>query len=216
MRSETLIRSSISMSQTLKTVALYLAAFCTFVISFKSNSAQAANNSTDLMCRNKAKEIAAETYKNCVTDVRQTQVKSLRKDYEEKLNALKNYYDQELKKISRGEAPTSATPQHKQVQPDAAPLEILPIEEIQQQENQTSPSTTSLNLRSSDDNLLIQEEVTLRKMPPSTASSSAKKSTKSVQINKKPTVHQANITQNLKNDTDLSSVEVVEFPPERE
>jgi len=67
-----------------------------------------ATNSAEFMCKTKAKEIAAETYKNCVTDAKQTQVKSLRKEYEEKLSQLKNHYDKELKKLSSGGAQTSS------------------------------------------------------------------------------------------------------------
>lgn len=65
-------------------------------------TATARGSSVELMCRNKAKEIAAETYKNCVTDVKQTQVKTLRKEYESELKALKSRYEKELKKLSNG------------------------------------------------------------------------------------------------------------------
>lgn len=67
-----------------------------------------AQSSYELMCRNKAKEIAAETYKNCVTEQRQSQIEQIRKDYKEKMADLKNHYDRELKKISSGKQ-SSAT-----------------------------------------------------------------------------------------------------------
>jgi len=70
---------------------------------FISNSAFAAN-SIELMCKSKAKEIAADVYSSCVTEAKQTQLKSLRKEYEEKLTQLKSHYDKELKKISTGQA----------------------------------------------------------------------------------------------------------------
>lgn len=63
-----------------------------------------AQNSFELMCRNKAKEVAAETYKDCVTENRQSQVEQIRKEYQEKLGQLKNHYDGELKKVSGGKA----------------------------------------------------------------------------------------------------------------
>lgn len=59
-----------------------------------------AQSSYELTCRNNAKEIAAETYKNCVTEHRQSQIEQIRKDYKEKMTNLKKHYDNELKKIS--------------------------------------------------------------------------------------------------------------------
>ncbi len=59
-----------------------------------------AEGSYELSCRNKAKEIAAETYKTCVTEQRQSQLQQIRSDYKEKLAELKNHYDKELTKLS--------------------------------------------------------------------------------------------------------------------
>lgn len=77
--------------------------------SVSANGMVAANagSSTDLLCRNKAKEIAAETYKSCITESKQAQVSSLRDEYKAKLAELKDHYDGELKKISQGQ--TEAT-----------------------------------------------------------------------------------------------------------
>ena len=78
-----------------------------------SNSSMAAvgGDSFELMCRNKAKEIAAETYKNCVTEQKQSQLKEVRKEYEEELAAVKSRFENKLKKISKGQsAKTSAAP----------------------------------------------------------------------------------------------------------
>ncbi len=66
-----------------------------------------ASNSVDLMCRNKAKEIAAETYKSCITESKQAQVSSLRDEYKAELTDVKNRYDEKLKKISEGQSETT-------------------------------------------------------------------------------------------------------------
>lgn len=80
----------------------------TFILVISINTfagvAAFAQASYELTCRNKAKEIAAETYKNCVTENRQTQIEQIRKDYKEKMAELKNHYDSELKKISNGQS----------------------------------------------------------------------------------------------------------------
>jgi hypothetical protein len=59
-----------------------------------------AESSFELSCRNKAKEIAAETYKNCVTEQRESQLQQIRSEYKDKLSELKSHYDKELKKLS--------------------------------------------------------------------------------------------------------------------
>mgnify|MGYP000874321108 CR=1 FL=1 len=71
-----------------------------------------AESSFELLCRNQAKEIAAETYKNCVTEQRQGQVEQIRKEYQQKLADLKSHYDGELKKVSSGKI-RSAAPKQK-------------------------------------------------------------------------------------------------------
>ncbi len=58
-----------------------------------------AESSFELSCRIKAKEIAAETYKGCVTEFRQSQLEQIRSEYKQKLSDLKNHYDKELRKI---------------------------------------------------------------------------------------------------------------------
>lgn len=63
-----------------------------------------ADASYELSCRNKAKELAAESYKSCVTENRQSQLQQIRSDYKEKLAELKSHYDNELKKMSGKQA----------------------------------------------------------------------------------------------------------------
>lgn len=72
-----------------------------------SAHSQEQQSTIELMCRNQAKEIAAETYKNCVTENKQQQIEQIRKEYQAKLSDLKNHYDQELKKISPKKTSTS-------------------------------------------------------------------------------------------------------------
>lgn len=82
--------------------------FTIFFICGLTHLAQ-AQNSGELSCRMKAKEIAAENYKNCMTDHRQSQLEIIRKDYKEKLSELKSHYDDKLKRLSGGGAPVAAT-----------------------------------------------------------------------------------------------------------
>lgn len=57
-------------------------------------------SSFEVLCRNKAKEIAADTYKGCMTEYRQSKLEQIRKEYKEELSNLKNQYDKKLKKLS--------------------------------------------------------------------------------------------------------------------
>lgn len=69
-------------------------------IIFITSKVTAAESSFEVSCRIKAKELAAETYKNCVTEQKQLQLEQIRNDYKVKLNELKNHYDKELKKLN--------------------------------------------------------------------------------------------------------------------
>jgi hypothetical protein len=63
-----------------------------------------AQTAAEFSCRTKAKEIAADTYKGCMTEQRQSQLEQIRKEYKEKLSELKSHYDKELKKMSGGKS----------------------------------------------------------------------------------------------------------------
>lgn len=53
----------------------------------------------ELSCRAKAKEIAADSYRGCMTEQRAAQIEQIKKDYQEKLNSLKVDYEKEIEKL---------------------------------------------------------------------------------------------------------------------
>jgi hypothetical protein len=67
-------------------------------------------------CRVKAKEIAAETYRACVTDQKNTQIEEIKKEYQNKLQALKAHYEAELSKLApaQSKAAVSETVVHRE------------------------------------------------------------------------------------------------------
>ena len=65
-----------------------------------SQASAAGSGSIEFMCKAKAKEIAAETNKDCVVEHKQVQVERIRKEYQSKLAELKNQYNSELKQLS--------------------------------------------------------------------------------------------------------------------
>lgn len=70
------------------------------LLAIASQATAASTGSIEFMCKAKAKEIAAETYKGCVTENKQAQVERIRKEYQTKLAELKNQYNSELKQLS--------------------------------------------------------------------------------------------------------------------
>ena len=63
----------------------------------------------EVMCRLKAKDIAAETYRGCVTEARTSQIEDLKKDYQDRLKTMKEDYQNKLKQLSGAKAsPSSA------------------------------------------------------------------------------------------------------------
>ncbi len=87
-----------------KSIRLFFTIIVVLYAYTQSVSAASAGSSTDLLCRNKAKEIAAETYKSCITESKQAQVSSLRDEYKTELAEVKNRYDEKLKMISQGQS----------------------------------------------------------------------------------------------------------------
>ncbi len=140
-----------------------------------ANSAMAAG-SFELMCRNRAKEIAAESYKNCVTENKQSQLKEVRKEYEAELAAVKARFENKLKKISKGETIKSTA--------------------------QATPS--------SDDNISVQNN-----KPSNDGYIKRSSGARELPMNTE-TVPKDQSKSDLSNNTDASSIEIVEIPPEQE
>lgn len=64
------------------------------VLSFASSHA-----SYELSCRAKAKEVAADTYRTCVTENKSAEIDRLKRDYKERLRNLKDDYEVEVAKL---------------------------------------------------------------------------------------------------------------------
>lgn len=75
-------------------------------------AANAQSGPVELMCRNKAKEIAASTYQNCVTEEKTARLNDLKSRYKERMAEVKSEFQQELDdlngKISRRNRSTPA------------------------------------------------------------------------------------------------------------
>jgi hypothetical protein len=80
-----------------------------------------SSNEIETTCRIKAKEIAAETYRGCVTEQKNAQIEQIKKEYAAKLQALKSHYEQELKKMNG----TKAKAEDMNEAPAAAPSEKI-------------------------------------------------------------------------------------------
>ena len=70
--------------------------------------AAAEMTSQEISCRAKAKEVAAETYRGCVSEYKNAEVERLRKNYQKKLKALKDNYEREIDTLT-GEATKPAS-----------------------------------------------------------------------------------------------------------
>lgn len=70
-----------------------------YVFAALLSHASFAQNDYEVSCRGKAKELATETYRSCMTEQRAAQVEQIKKDYQEKLNNLKDQYEKEIEKL---------------------------------------------------------------------------------------------------------------------
>jgi len=167
------------MNMSRQTVIFLVSSAITFTSAsqlFAANSQ--SSQSVEFMCKAKAKELAAETYKNCVTEIKQTQVKSLRKEYEDKLTELKKHYEKELKKISNGQSSAAS--------------------------NQLTQSAINASKNEPSENMQVQLK----------DSDSLEKKTKEKYIKRSSGARE--LPTQIENNTDGSTVEVVEIPAEQE
>jgi hypothetical protein len=170
-------------STTLKSVILL------GILSISNSSMAASGTSFELMCRNKAKEIAAETYNNCVTENKQSQLKEVRSDYEQELAAVKKRFEAKLKKISKGELAKNPAQQSSVV---LVPSAASSDDYIEKQNNK--PSNEGYIKRSSG----------ARELPMNSETQTGASMPKDQPKN------------DLSNNTDASSIEIVEIPAEQE
>lgn len=96
---KTLTNLSLS-SLTFRSAFLTLKTVFWMTVIFRSGTVLA--QSYEVSCRAKAKEVAAETYRTCITENKQAHLQKIRSEYQQKLSDLKNHYDGELKKLKSG------------------------------------------------------------------------------------------------------------------
>ena len=79
----------------------------------------------ELLCRIKAKELAADMYRGCITTSRTQQIDQLKKEYQDKLRAMKSDYESQIKKLTGAKA-TSQLPAKKKLPGKMAKLKPEP------------------------------------------------------------------------------------------
>ena len=83
-----------------------LTAMAIFLASMASFALVTDNSSIELTCRAKAKDIAADTYRTCISENRAAEIDNLKKSYQERLRSLKEDYEKEIQKLG-GKVKTS-------------------------------------------------------------------------------------------------------------
>ncbi|QLY24016.1 hypothetical protein [Bdellovibrio sp. KM01] len=123
-----------------------------FTILFANNTFAAANStpaSGEVMCRAKAKEIAASTYSGCMDEYNTAQVKSIREAYQKDLAAVKAKYDKKLKALKKGSSNVNANNTANAAKPSKGLAKELPAKSVNQSE------TTPVNMNTSDENAVV-------------------------------------------------------------
>jgi Skp family chaperone for outer membrane proteins len=117
-----------------------------FTILFANNTFAAANSSSasgEVMCRAKAKEIAASTYSGCMDEYNTAQVKAIREAYQKDLAAMKAKYDKKLKALKKGSSNVNATNTANAAKPAKGVAHELPSKTVNQSETAPVISPTS-------------------------------------------------------------------------
>lgn len=90
-------------------IVLFTAVSSITVFAAKTKSISNDTDQVELTCRNKAKELAAQTYRSCITETKSAQIEQVRDEYQKKLTSLKSEYDKRLKRIAGGKKDDSST-----------------------------------------------------------------------------------------------------------
>lgn len=84
-----------------KSKLIILTATILSLVSINSFAAQIKSlNEIEVTCRSKAKEEAANIFKGCMSENKSAQIELIKKDYQNRLKAIKDNYEKELKKLS--------------------------------------------------------------------------------------------------------------------
>lgn len=124
-----------------------------FTIFFATNTfaANSTPASGEVMCRAKAKEIAASTYSGCMDEYNTAQVKSIREAYQKDLAAVKAKYDKKLKALKKGSSNVNANNTANGSKPAKSVAKELPTKAVDQSD------TLPVNLRTSDENAVAAQ-----------------------------------------------------------
>ncbi len=95
------------------------------------NSTTAVANSVDRLCRDKAKEVAEDNYRSCMTESRAARLDEIRKEYKSDLRELKARYEEKIRKLKANkysrQNPDTRTDSHLEINDNG---ENRPIERV--------------------------------------------------------------------------------------
>ncbi|WP_413557315.1 hypothetical protein [Bdellovibrio sp. HCB209] len=124
-------------------------------------AAPQSSSSGEVMCRAKAKEIAASTYSGCMSEYNTAQVKAIREAYQKDLAAVKAKYDKQLKALKKGSSNVNANNTASPAKQSKGVAKELPMKAVNQTETQPviSPVTDEpvVALKPSSDSALENE-----------------------------------------------------------
>ncbi|GIL17423.1 MAG: hypothetical protein BroJett040_11740 [Oligoflexia bacterium] len=89
----------------------------------------------EVTCRMKAKEIAAETYRTCVTDNKTAEIERIKADYQERLKALKVDYEKEIQRLG-GKIPSKAKKEDGVKTATAKSAKSMPVKKTKERKSQ--------------------------------------------------------------------------------
>ena len=117
--------------------------------SFLASGLALASNeylSQELSCRAKAKEVAAESYKGCVTEFKNAELDRLHKSYQKKLKALKDNYEKEVETLSGEQTPAVKTKVRKSAKSNRTQSEDVIEAKAQAPQESTAPDESKMDL----------------------------------------------------------------------
>lgn len=127
-----------------------LVGLAVFTVIVSSVDAAKAEGTIEVSCRAQAKEIAVQTYQNCVTQARTQRIQEIRKEYQAKLSDLKSTYDQELKSVAGEKATRKMKGLKSTVRGNKLPEKLIPTKKLPIRQTEESNAVVVSPHESSD------------------------------------------------------------------
>lgn len=126
----------------------FLLTFFAFTL-INSNAQATVNWSTmnENSCRTKAKEVATETYKDCMSEIKSAKIEKIKSDYTKELKAIKAKYEAEIKKLTNDKNSVSSLTAESVTADKSSTADKMTVEKPKFSQNKTAENEPKISVK---------------------------------------------------------------------